>query len=399
MIAFLAFILSPSAAHAGHVNVAWDANSETFVTGYRLYYGTSPGVYTSSVDVGNTTTYTINGLTNGVRFYFTVRAYTSGGTLSNPSNEVNGISTNLPPSITNPGSFTMRQGALTLSIVATDPDFDTLTYSALGLPAGMTINSTTGVISGTVPVGVHSITARASDGASTVSAVFVITATANTAPTLVQPANQNNDTNDVVSLQLVAADVDLDPLTFSSTGLPAGLTLNPSTGRITGTPASGTGGANPVTVTVSDGSLSASRSFTWNVTDLNPGLVAAYGFEETSGTSTADSTGNGHTGTISGATRTASGRFGRALSFDGVNDWVTIASSTALSLSTGMTLEAWVYPTVHTAGGHHTILMKERTAGEVYALYSQFGVSVDLRRKLTPDRHRSWRRKAPLSCR
>ena len=165
----------------------------------------------------------------------------------------------------------MRQGALTLSIVATDPDFDTLTYSALGLPAGMTINSTTGVISGTVPVGVHTITARASDGASTVSVVFVITATVNTAPTLVQPANQNNDTNDVVSLQLVAADVDLDPLTFSSTGLPAGLTLNPSTGRITGTPASGTGGANPVTVTVSDGSLSASRSFTWNVTDLNPG--------------------------------------------------------------------------------------------------------------------------------
>ena len=55
--------------------------------------------------------------------------------------------------------------------------------------------------------------------------------------------------------------------------------------------------------------------------------MAAYSFEEGSGTALADATGKGHTGTISGATWTTAGRYGGALSFDGVNDWVTIADA------------------------------------------------------------------------
>src|SRR5262249_14321323 len=40
---------------------------------------------------------------------------------------------------------------VTLPITATDPDGDSITYSASGLPTWLSINSTTGVISGTVP--------------------------------------------------------------------------------------------------------------------------------------------------------------------------------------------------------------------------------------------------------
>ena len=47
------------------------------------------------------------------------------------------------------------------------------------------------------------------------------------------------------------------------------------------------------------------------------GLVAAYGFSEGSGSTTADASGNSNTGTISGATWTTSGRYGNALSFNG----------------------------------------------------------------------------------
>ena len=50
------------------------------------------------------------------------------------------------------------------------------------------------------------------------------------------------------------------------------------------------------------------------------GLVAAYGFDEASGTTVADSSSAGNAGTLSGAVRSASGKFGPALSFDGVND-------------------------------------------------------------------------------
>ena len=98
--------------------------------------------------------------------------------------------------------------------------------------------------------------------------------------------------------------------------------------------------------------------------------VAAYGFNEGSGTSAADASGNGNVGAISGASWTNDGRFGKALSFDGVNDWVTVASSSFLNFTTSMTLEAWVFPTANGSGSWRNILIKERTAGEAYNLYA-----------------------------
>jgi DNA-binding beta-propeller fold protein YncE len=73
-------------------------------------------------------------------------------------------------------------------------------------------------------------------------------------------------------------------------------------------------------------------------------LVAEYRFEEGSGPSVLDSSGNGNTGTIVGATRTASGKFGAALSFNGTDALVIVNDSPSLDLTTGMTLEAWVNP-------------------------------------------------------
>ena len=73
-------------------------------------------------------------------------------------------------------------------------------------------------------------------------------------------------------------------------------------------------------------------------------LVGAYGFEEASGTAVQDASTAANNGTVSGATRTASGRHGAALSFDGVNDWVTINDANSLDLTGAMTLEAWVNP-------------------------------------------------------
>ena len=77
------------------------------------------------------------------------------------------------------------------------------------------------------------------------------------------------------------------------------------------------------------------------------GLVLALAFDEASGTVALDSSASQHNGTIRQATRTA-GKIGGALRFDGVDDWVTVTDTTAspLDLSTGMTVEAWVNPTV-----------------------------------------------------
>ena len=89
-----------------------------------------------------------------------------------------------------------------------------------------------------------------------------------------------------------------------------------------------------------------SRGTWWTARAQVTGLVAAYGFDEGAGTVVADSSGNGNTGTIAGATWTPSGKFGGALSFNGTNARVTIPDSASLDLIDAMTLEAWVYPTV-----------------------------------------------------
>ncbi len=74
------------------------------------------------------------------------------------------------------------------------------------------------------------------------------------------------------------------------------------------------------------------------------GLVASYAFGEGAGTTVADSSGNGHTGTVANTTWTASGKFGPALVFNGTNAKVTIPDAATLHLSSAMTLEAWVKP-------------------------------------------------------
>ena len=104
------------------------------------------------------------------------------------------------------------------------------------------------------------------------------------------------------------------------------------------------------------------------------GLVAAYGFDEASGTTTADATGHGLTGTLTSVTRTTTGKFGGALTFNGTSSWVTVAHNAQLNLTTGMTLEAWVFPTALGANWRN-VLIKERTGGEIYNLYAHTDTS------------------------
>lgn len=93
-------------------------------------------------------------------------------------------------------------------------------------------------------------------------------------------------------------------------------------------------------------------------TPVPDGLVAAYGFDEGSGTSVEDRSEANNDGSVAGAGWESQGKFGKALSFDGVDDLVTVPDSASLDLGDGMTLEAWVKPdTVGT--NFKTVLLKE----------------------------------------
>jgi fibronectin type 3 domain-containing protein len=74
------------------------------------------------------------------------------------------------------------------------------------------------------------------------------------------------------------------------------------------------------------------------------GLVAAYGFDEGQGTTVTDASGNGNNGTVANGTWVTTGKYGKALQFNGTSTLVTIPDAAALHLSTAMSLEAWVNP-------------------------------------------------------
>lgn len=79
-------------APTNSVALAWDVPlSTTDLAGYRLYYGTASGSYQQAygqgISVGNVTTYTLQGLSHGTRYYFAVTAVDFAGNETAYSNE------------------------------------------------------------------------------------------------------------------------------------------------------------------------------------------------------------------------------------------------------------------------------------------------------------------------
>ncbi|ULA67165.1 MAG: Fibronectin type-III domain-containing protein [Nitrospira sp.] len=69
--------------------LSWMPNTDSDLAGYKVYMGTSSGLYGTPVDVGNVTTYTAGNLTVGTTYYFTVTAYDQSKNESLHSSEVN----------------------------------------------------------------------------------------------------------------------------------------------------------------------------------------------------------------------------------------------------------------------------------------------------------------------
>lgn len=73
-----------------NINLAWDSSGSS-VAGYYLYCGSTAGVYTNRINIGNNTTALVSGLKEGQTYHFAVSAYNSAGTESTLSSDISYI--------------------------------------------------------------------------------------------------------------------------------------------------------------------------------------------------------------------------------------------------------------------------------------------------------------------
>ena len=85
---FLAVLLLSTNAVSADITLVWGTKSHSNLAGYRVYYGTCSGVYTSRVDVGKVNSITISNLDDDQIYYFSVTAYDHQGVDGRFSEEV-----------------------------------------------------------------------------------------------------------------------------------------------------------------------------------------------------------------------------------------------------------------------------------------------------------------------
>jgi hypothetical protein len=181
---------------------------------------------------------------------------------------------NLAPQLNPIGNQALLVGeSAVVAITASDLNGDPLSFTSSLLPAFASFidngNGTASLIlaPGATDVGAHSLTVSVSDGELEASETFDIIVNEpppNVAPVLGVIGNQNLQAGDSTTLLIVASDANGDPLSFSTSALPAFASFNDNgngTASLILAPGVADVGTHSLTVSVSDGELDDSESF------------------------------------------------------------------------------------------------------------------------------------------
>lgn len=378
------------------INLTWAASTDAYgVTGY-LVERQSPG-NPSFVQVGtvSTTSYSDVGLTAGTSYSYRVRATDGAGNLSSYAGPVSGVTwvmdSQPPTAPSGLAASASSSSQVNLTWVAASDNVGVTGYRVeRSQGAGSTAFSQVGTATGTSfnDTGLSGLTvynyrvlavdqignqSGYSGIASATTAAPPPDQTPPTAPLALEALTVSSnevklswtDSTDNVGVTGYAVEMaqGAGSTSFSQIGFIDLSSITP--GNLLNTRLNVTGLAPSTTygyrVRAKDaaGNVSAYSAVKTAVTTsvgARAGLVLAMGFEEGSGTTTSDASGTGNNGTLTGTSWITTGRFGKALSFNGSSARVTVPDSASLDLTTGMTLEAWVNPA--TLGGWRDVVFK-----------------------------------------
>jgi hypothetical protein len=256
--------------------------------------GTAFASYTLEA-TGLPTSFTATGLPAGLSFNSATATITGTATTAGTTNvaltATNSLGTGtatlnitiagpgLAPIFSSPNTATGVAGTpfSTFSVAATGSP---TSYSATGLPAGLSFNTSTGAITGTPTVAATAIVSLgATNGAGTTTGLMTITITpATLAPIITSQTNAAATVGVAFNYILFATGL---PTSYTTVGLPVGLTLNTVTGLISGTPT--TAGTTVVTI-IATNSVGADNSFL-TLTVAAPGLIPTITSPSTTNTS------------------------------------------------------------------------------------------------------------------
>ena len=235
-------------------------NYQIVSTGSPTSYGAS-GLPTGLTV--NTTTGLISGtpLASGTS-KVTVTASNAGGTATSG---ITIVVLPLAPVLTGSSTATATLGQVfNYQITATNSP---TSYSAIGLPAGLNVNISTGLISGTATLtGTSNVLIRATNPGGTGSTTLVLTVAALQAPVITSGTSTTTTKGQPFSYQITATN---NPASFGASGLPSGLSVSATNGLISGTAVSV--GVTNATITASNAGGTGTSAFA--ITVLQPAPV------------------------------------------------------------------------------------------------------------------------------
>jgi hypothetical protein len=377
IILLATLIVFAQAAAAGDVTLLWDPSTDPDLTGYRVCYGTSSRQYTTAVDVGNVTTYTVSGLAVGT-YYFSARTYDSAGLQSDYSNEVTtivpGSSDTTPPVIAAVASSGITNSTATISWT-TDEAADrqvkygtSASYGSTSAPDSTKATAHSVALTGLAAATTYHYQVLSRDAAGNLAAsadfTFTTPAVLDTTSPVISAVASSSVTGSAATISWTTNETADSQVEYglttsygSSTALNTAMvkahaqtltSLTPDTTyyyRVKSKDAAG------------NQAVSGSYSFTTtSPIDITTGLVAAYGFDEGIGATSADLSGSGNMASLYSSSWTT-GKYGKALYFNGTKSYVSAGTLGLPGLNQPKTVSSWVYMTSKTTSSQSMLAL------------------------------------------